>query len=241
MLYFDKIYYVNLDCDTKKNVFFIQQINKTIFKDKCERFVGVDGKTIDINTIDDSIITNDGRKSITSQKQKIYGVSLTYGSLGCALSHKKIWEECSQAKNPYLIFEDDIIPHKNFNNIFNKLYTILPNLSYDIFYIGYNEIPGFRKVTIDDVIAKPSGLITGTYGYIVTPSGAQKLLSVFPLNKQIDSSISANLNKFKVYCSNTKLVSASSSFGSKTQRSDSCKNNIQCVAYDNWNNLFKTV
>lgn len=236
---FDTIYYVNLDEDTSKNIFFLDQIAKTCLKGNCIRFPAVSGKEIDIDLIGDEIITKHGRNSIIQKKQKTFGISLTYGSLGCALSHKKIWEECQNKTKPYLILEDDAVPHKEFNNIFKSIVNKLSSIQYDIFYIGYNQIPGFKKVKIDNVISKPSGLITGTYGYIVHPDGAKKLLSIFPIDKQIDSSISANLNKFKVYCSTTQIIHASGKFGSKTQRDKSCINNIQKTQpFDNWNKLF---
>lgn len=236
---FDKIYYVNLDEDTNKNKFFLDQISKTCLKDKCVRFSAINGKDIDINIIDDNIITKHGRSSIIQKKQKTFGISLTYGSLGCALSHKKIWHECSDSTKPYLVFEDDAIPHKQFNNIFTQINERLSSIYYDIFYIGYNQIPGFKKVKLDDVFSKPSGLITGTYGYIVSPEGAKKLLSIFPISKQIDSSISDNLDKIKVYCSTTQIIHASSAFGSKTQRDKSCINNIQKLdPPEDWNKLF---
>lgn len=234
-----KIYYINLDSDVKKKNFFLEQVGKTCLKNRCERYPAIDGTSIDINKIDDTIITNNARQSIISQKQKVYGVSLTYGSLGCALSHKKIWEECASSNNTYVIFEDDIIPHPNFNNIFNQVLSQLNNIKYDIFYLGYNEIPGFRKTKINDVMSKPAGLITGMYGYLVSPQGSQKLLSVFPLNKQIDSSISDNLKHISAYCSTTNLISANISFGSKTQRANSCKNLVQKSNSDNWCKLFQ--
>lgn len=236
---FNKIYYVNLNEDTNKNKFFLDQISKTSLKDKCLRFSAVNGKDIDINLIDDSIITKHGRNSIIKKKQKIFGISLTYGSLGCALSHKKIWEECSKDNKPYLVFEDDAIPHKDFNKIFNDITNRMVSIKYDLLYLGYNQIPGFKKTKIDNVISKPSGLITGTYGYIVSPLGANKLLSIFPISKQIDSSISDNLAKFNIYCSTIQIIHASSSFGSKTQRDKSCINNIQKLNLsDDWNKLF---
>jgi GR25 family glycosyltransferase involved in LPS biosynthesis len=237
---FQKTYVVNLDEDKDKLKFFSEQISKTNIKNRYTRFPAISGKNLDINAIDDNIITTYARNNIISKKQKMYGISLTYGSLGCALSHKKIWEECVSATGSFLIFEDDIIPHNNFDKIFNSVCERLITLNYDLFYLGYNEIPGFKKSKLDDVISKPSGLITGTYGYIVSPKGAKKLLSIFPLNKQIDSSISNNIDKFNIYCSTIKLVSASSKFGSKTQRADSCKNNIQNNNInEEWNKLFQ--
>jgi glycosyl transferase family 25 len=236
---FAKIYYVNLDEDSNKNKFFLDQIAKTCLKDKCIRLSAINGKEIDINQIDNNILTKHGRSSIIKKKQKTFGISLTYGSLGCALSHKIIWEECAKDTKPYLVLEDDAMPSKEFNTIFTSILNILPSINYDIFYLGYNQIPGFKKTKVDDVISKPSGLITGTYGYIVSPNGANKLLSVFPISKQIDSSISDNLSKFIVYCSSTQIIHASRAFGSKTQRDKSCMNNVQkSDKLDDWNKLF---
>jgi GR25 family glycosyltransferase involved in LPS biosynthesis len=235
---FEKIYYINLDEDQNKKKFFIDQINKTLIGDNCFRFSAINGKNLDIDTIDNSIITDYAKKCITEKKQKVFGITLTYGSLACALSHKAIWEECSVSKKPFLIFEDDIIPIKNFNSIFTKILNVLYTIDYDLLYLGYNEIPGFNKTIINDVISKPSGLITGNYAYILSPVGAKKLLStIFPLNKQFDSSISDNISSFNLFCSTTKLISASYYFGSKTQRSNSCINYIQ--KQDNeWMKLF---
>lgn len=238
---FDKIYYVNLLADADKNEYFLKEIQKTELAGLCERFEAVDGRKIKIEDIGSDIITESARASIISQKQRVYGISLTYGSLGCALSHKKIWEECSQGNKPYLIFEDDIIVRPSFNNQFPKIIDKLQVLNFDLFYLAYNNIPGLRKTTIDAVITKPAGLITGTYGYIVSPKGAQKLLNIFPINKQIDSSISDNASKLDIYSATQKIIDVNTKFGSKTQRGESCINDnsqSDSLKKDNWYRLF---
>jgi GR25 family glycosyltransferase involved in LPS biosynthesis len=236
---FEKIYCINLDEDEKKKDFFSEQINKTLIGNNYYRFSAIDGKNLNIENIDDTIITDYARKCILEKKQKVFGITLTYGSLACALSHRTIWQECSVSKKPFLIFEDDIIPIKNFNSIFTKILNTLYTVDYDLLYLGYNEIPGFKKELINNVISKPSGLITGNYAYIVSPAGAKKLLStIFPLNKQFDSSISDNIKSLNLLCSTSKLISASLSFGSKTQRANSCINYIQ-KQDDQWMRLFR--
>lgn len=238
--FFQKIYYINLDDDVDKKQYFEKEITKSSLSSHCERFKAVSGKHIDLRLINSKIISSNARKDIELKKQKTYGISLTYGSLGCALSHKLIYEECSYDTKPYLVFEDDIILHKNFDPKLQELINVIQkkDISFDIIYLGYNEIPGFYKVDIDSVLSKPSGLITGTYGYILSPNGCKKLLDhIFPLNHQIDSSISHNLSKFNIYCTSTKLIQASTSFGSKTQMCDSCIN-IQSLEIDNWIKLF---
>lgn len=236
MNYFEKIYCINLDNDTEKLSYFNNELLKTNIKNY-ERFAAIDGSKLDLSLIDSTIITNHSRSNIKSKHQKVFGISLTFGSLGCALSHKKIFEECQHSSKPFLIFEDDIIVEKNFTNIFEQIIQRSPE--YDILYLGYNEIGGFRKKKIDDLLSVPSGLITGLYGYMLSPTGAKKLLStIFPLNKQIDSSICDNSSRLNLLCSTERILGVTHQFGSKTQRNKSCEN---IYAVDDWDKLFKKV
>lgn len=233
--YFEKAYYINLDEDVKKRQYFEEEIQKTSIKKICKRFDAVIGKYLDIRLIPDAIITQNAKKEILEKKQRVYGISLTYGSLACALSHYFIYQHCAKAKKPYLIFEDDAILHANFDQNLTGILNSISN-DYDIVYLGYNEIPGFGKDKISEFISKPKGLITGLYGYILSNRGAQKLLdNIFPLNKQIDSSISDNIGKFTMYCSTTKIVDVRIDFGSKTQQKASC-NNIHSHSEDHEDN-----
>ena len=110
-------------------------------------------------------------------------------------------------------------------------------INYDILLLGYNKIPGFTRLPVNQYISKPSGLITGLYSYILTNSGAKKMKHIFPLNKQIDSSISDNIKHFSIYCSSKPLFNVSIKFGSKTQQANSCINTVQKTD-PNWNKLF---
>lgn len=236
--YFDKIYYINLKEDRAKKTYFLSQIKNSVINTKCEKFSAISGKNIDIRLVEDHILTNNARNDILSGEQKRYGISLTYGSLGCALSHYILLKECSKSNRPFLILEDDIIIDNNFDKDLLSIINEINDIEYDICYLGYNEIPGFSKSPINSVISKPTGLITGTYGMIISPIGAQNILSsIFPLSKQIDSSISDNQHKLKLYCSTKKIISANTSFVSKTQRKESCKNYIN-QNDDPWYKLF---
>lgn len=244
--FFEKIYFINLDEDTNKRIYFENEIKKSSISKKCTKYTAVIGKYLDIRLIPDSIITESAKLDVMQKKQRVYGISLTYGSLACALSHYFIYQECRKSQKPFLVFEDDIIIDHDFDlNLTNVLLQI-QNKDYDIVYLGYNEIPGFVKTKVDDVISKPKGLITGLYGYIVSPKGAQKLIdSIFPLNKQIDSSISDNSELFTFYCSTKNIVRVKTDFGSKTQMNASCVNEYKHLPLvlsnikDNWEKLFQ--
>lgn len=239
--YLNKIYIINLTEDKNKYETVIKNISLSpLLNNQYERFNAVNGKYIDIRLLNDNILTDKAKEDIEFKKQKIYGISLTYGSLGCALSHYLLYKQILQHNKPSIIFEDDIILVDNFNQKIMVLMDHIQNLIYDICYLGYNIIPGFYKEDVNSVIAKPSGLITGLYAYIVTPQGAKKLLdNIFPLNHQIDSSISRNQDKLSLVCSTELLVKVRTNFISKTQKSASCENYCQTESISDWNKLFK--
>lgn len=243
--YFDKIYYINLHNDQNKKKYFEREIQKSnLLSKKCQRYEAVFGESLDIRIIPNHIISEAAKKDIQQTNQRTYGISLTYGSAACALSHYLIYEECAKAKSPYMIFEDDIIISESFENNLTKIINDIVEEKledYDIIYLGYNQIPGFHKKILNNNISRPKGLITGLYGYIVSNTGAQKLLkNVFPLEQQIDSSISNNIDKFSLFCSTQKIVGVRTDFGSKTQSQASCQNihNYKFALDDEWEKLF---
>jgi GR25 family glycosyltransferase involved in LPS biosynthesis len=242
--YFEKICYINLEEDKKKKEYFEKEILKSQFLSKmCHRYEAVIGKYLDIRLVPDAIVTPKAKNDIIAKKQKSYGISLTYGSLACALSHHLIYQECQNSHKPFFVFEDDIIIDENFDRDLSNVLDMVQSsrYSYDILYLGYNEIPGFQKKVINDIISEPRGLITGLYGYIVSSKGAKKLLdTIFPLYKQIDSCISDNRDKFELLCSTKNIIHVKTDFGSKTQLDASCKNiHNDITAYSEWYKLFQ--
>jgi len=239
---FSKIYVINLDRDKDRYEYVLSELkNKNSdLINHIQRFSAIDGRLINIASVDSSIITQTAKKDILNKKQRIYGVTMTYGSLGCALSHKKICEMCVEENNkPYLIFEDDIILYDNFDNHLLDLMNELEKIQYDIVYLGFHQIPHAKQTRINNVLSQPSGLICGTFGLILSPSGAQKILNIFPLNYQIDSSISHNLKNLKAYCHTLQIVQMNKSFKSNTQREYSTQNIYnKNDKNSSWNKLF---
>jgi GR25 family glycosyltransferase involved in LPS biosynthesis len=242
--YFDKNYYINLDEDKNKKVYFEKEVKKSKFLSKtCKRYEAVVGKFLDIRLVPDYIVTNKAKNDIIAKKQRVYGISLTYGSLACALSHHLIYQECQDSHKPFLVLEDDIIINENFDNDLARVLEEIEvnNHIFDILYLGCNEIPGFQKKVINNIVSKPRGLITGTYGYVLSNTGAKKLLNtIFPLYKQIDSCISDNVDKFDLLCSTRKIVNVRTDFVSRTQLDASCSNIlISPEEYSDWYKLFQ--
>ena len=112
---------------------------------------------------------------------------LSYGAVGCYLSHINIWKKLEFNNLDYfLIFEDDTLPKFNFTHLQEIIKNYLPN-DWDILLLGgiYNKCK-----YINDYVRKIYSFYE-THAYIINKKGALKLLSkAFPIKKQIDSFLS---------------------------------------------------
>jgi len=119
----------------------------------------------------------------------IMAINLTWGGIGCAMSHIQLWEQVARTNKSTLILEDDVFLSKRFHQRVDLL-----NVSPDDFSILYLGAPPFTYAS-----SKPHGMTNylrrvfdhnyGTFGYVVSPKGARLLLQMklLPLQYQIDS------------------------------------------------------
>jgi glycosyl transferase family 25 len=190
---FDKIIYINLDRRPDRNLNVIEQLKKVGMYEIAERFNAIDGKKIDLNNIDTNIITPKGIEF--AKKSEIIYTHLTVGAIGCAKSHREIYQKIIDENiNSCLILEDDITIDDNFNKKIKNVenYIKQNRLNFDLFFLGFH--PG---TTYDESMKYKT--VYGLFGYIVTKSGAKKLLDLFPITYQIDTEISRNTDKINIY------------------------------------------
>lgn len=195
----DRIFYINLDRrpDRDKHIRtelskHNQNKNQTLL-DITERVSAVDGSRLDLDDISKNIITSEG---ITAAKNKtnMEGISLTPGAIGCAMSHRNIWLRIKNDPNidNALILEDDIDLDKNFISKLIDYQNI--TIPYDILFLGYHPAT-IKYIQNKSNIAKK---VYGLFGYIVTKKGANKLLKIFPITRQIDTELSESFGKFNI-------------------------------------------
>jgi len=230
----DKIYMINLK--RKKNVadnslekLHNLNINNNIFK-KTEIFDAVDGQLLDKNDVNNKL-TLKAKYTLTNPSS--YNDIRTYGEIGCYLSHTNIWKEI--VNNNYsncIIFEDDVIPNVEYETIIKYLED-LPN-DFDIAYLGWwsrnniklDQVNNIKLDKVNNIKLdklnnnwsftnfnnKKKETVLGLYSYIISNSGAKKLLSkAFPIDVQLDTFVSLynNINKdFKRYLSTQQLFIA---------------------------------
>lgn len=139
------------------------------------------------------------------------GTKFTKGSIGCAISHHRLWQQTAEANEPVLVFEDDAAVRNDFSEALPALLAGLPEWDYLTF--GYNtdsildiEMSKGMSSALAFSPKRPSAEdqwhfvksgapvsvfrlnnCFGTCGYAISPAGAKKLLRLcFPMdNRQI--------------------------------------------------------
>jgi GR25 family glycosyltransferase involved in LPS biosynthesis len=129
---------------------------------------GVDAITGNYDELDFSVYPN---WNIPVKDNDWWSRDITPGEIGCALSHYSIWKYIVDNQiSSMLILEEDFHPIKKLKDI-NQ--SEIPE-SYDILYLGRNP-QGEDADTFSDSVVVP-GYSYNTHAYILTLSGAQKLL-----------------------------------------------------------------
>lgn len=179
------------------NVFIITLKDSTdrqkSIKNQCDKF-GIESTFIDaINgkSLSDSEISHYCNQEKAKQ---LFGRELLLGEIGCALSHKKIYQEIIDKNLSYaVILEDDAVIERGFKDIVSLI--IEKKIDWDIILLGHNR--GFKnKEVIDSIDSLWSryrlnnsyrlGFLVkgglGTYGYFISQKGAKKILDFLEYN-----------------------------------------------------------
>lgn len=180
----------------------INHKNKYNILHNLQRIDAYDGKLIkELTNLPFSVEISQNQKKNILNYGSVSGGMLSYGGVGCALSHRAILDII--IKNNYedtLIFEDDIEFIPNFSEL---LATLKIPSDYDLFYLGYSS--AYSTTPFDENINK-CHRVYGTYGIIISLKGAQKLvneLKLFnPLKYALDTAYYFNIDQCKInkYC-----------------------------------------
>lgn len=113
------------------------------------------------------------------------GYDLRDNEIACFLSHRAVWEECSQAKTPFLILEDDIKINKNIDGFLtanNYIEKIINAVNEDFLFVRLGNlfprefkqiIPIANDLKIVRYLRDPSTAM----GYLLSPVIAQQLIT----------------------------------------------------------------
>ena len=202
-----KTYILNLDRRPDRWDNFVKNSSELNFL-KYERFSAVDGDKV----------------SSTTQLQRIFNnndYNMKVGMVGCLMSHIKMYIELIYSDyDVYCILEDDIEFTSNFQNKFLNIFQQLKNNNWDLVYLGHHlrnlndkeysynnaSIPTIQKTNVYQSFQLSLG---GTIGYLITKSGAQKLLDFISETGStncIDTLQQKSSNILNIYYCNPHLV-----------------------------------
>jgi GR25 family glycosyltransferase involved in LPS biosynthesis len=199
----DKIFYINLDRRQDRRNHIQNLLKLHSFEDIAERIKAVDGSKLNLDKIPSTIITANGIKDAKNKKSRVF-VPLTKGAIGCAMSHMIAWQKIiDENLSSALIVEDDIRIHEPIKRKLHQYLSKAKELSFDILYLGYSPATLKYIIMPKNVDPKKEMFIRsketfGLFAYIVSRKGAEKLLKIFPIEKQLDTAISKALKNHNI-------------------------------------------
>jgi GR25 family glycosyltransferase involved in LPS biosynthesis len=118
------------------------------------------------------------------------------GYIGCAMTHYNLWKKFIESKEEYvIIFEDDISLSINIADKIDQIIQSIPQFkqsdkSLDILFLGHSVFPSFNsdkiaKIQNNDMVMidlNKQKYIGGFFGYIITQSGAKKMIDYIEKN-----------------------------------------------------------
>lgn len=119
-------------------------------------------------------------------------LTLTDSEYACAVSHIKIWKLIVSKNLPAaLILEDDAVLGKNFDTVLSAALREVP-AAWDMLYAGYFESELSKPTKVSEHIYESGNGVFGTHGYMLTQTGARKLLQLLPMVQPVDGFLAKN-------------------------------------------------
>lgn len=138
---------------------------------RCERFTAIDGA--------DLVLTDDIAHMFRGSE-----FPLRRAQTACALGHLALWTEVATGDGtPALIFEDDAVPGADFRSRLVEVCSLLEGRDDgpDVVFLGVSRFPDAAAPASPVQCVRPfdpAGLMGGTFAYVITRRGAQRLLEI---------------------------------------------------------------
>ncbi len=153
-----------------------------------KKFLGVDGKTIDIRKDDRVALCT--KRNILAKMRRSHEELDSVGGVGCALSHIAVWQWMVDTNQELcVIFEDDAVVPPDFveraNKCIQESVILKDPKKWDLWLLGGI----WENLTI--IPSEPKAVRVGEFAlfhaYVMTLHGAKRLLKdVYPIHSHID-------------------------------------------------------
>ncbi|CAE8584285.1 unnamed protein product [Polarella glacialis] len=227
-----QVLWLNLDRRQDRAAAHQQALVAAGLEDFAERVSAVDGRVVDLASVDTGILAEAGRQQACSPPEFVLGRVLTPGAVGLWLTwHSVLWRIIREAGpgDCFLVVEDDAEYHEGFGPAIFRLMEALDacDSEWDACAVGYIRsktrlvtIPWAEPILketedIDEVLRIPTKLCGATAILVHGADGARSMLeALFPVgpDSQFDLKISVALNskdcRLHMYAASSPLASA---------------------------------
>ena len=120
-------------------------------------------------------------------KEPYHGRPITYGEIGCFMSHWKVWNDVIEKKySKVVVFEDDVRFEPYFRSKMQRLLAELDaiKLNWDLIFLGRKILNSVTEPWLEnsDMLLHVN-YTYWTLGYMLSQTGAQKHVAEEPLSK----------------------------------------------------------
>lgn len=182
---------INLDrSKTRLNEFINQYKSIDMYKNvPLMRFRGYEGRRLNIR---DYVTWHQYQRILHLEEfnERYYHKDMNRGAVGCFVSHVQVMKALIQDMDVdyYIVFEDDAKPLTK--DVLERIQLLLTHEQndWDMILIGGTSLKSGR---VQSPYCKKIYYFWGLYGYIISKSGAKRILQhIFPIDMQIDSKLS---------------------------------------------------
>lgn len=131
-----------------------------------------------VKAIDGRLLSDEDRKSRFDygKSKKVYGRTLNAGEVGCALSHRKVYEQVLNGSEHYaLVLEDDIAIQLDLNLMpLEKIDKTMRSSRPRVLMLS-GDFSFYRKRPVIKIYSA-----VGAYAYLINKAAAKRILSINP-------------------------------------------------------------
>ena len=140
-------------------------------------------------------------------------IQMTRQEVAVALSHIAVWKRIASGEHSYtLVLEDDVCFRRDFAQFTDQAWEDLRDAHehsppFDMLYLSYKEVKTRAlKYDISDFVFRPYRGLWFLSGYVLSKSGARKLLSLLPVRGPIDLWINYQFEKLNVFATSKSVI-----------------------------------
>ena len=144
-------------------------------------FEAIHGKSTRVSALDERLFSPLARRYLPP------------GSIGCALSHVRVWQDVERGGAGCLVLEDDVLLPDSFVEDLRHRLPEVPS-DFDLLFLGSGKTaPGDIRRFVSRHVFEPFYPREGMYAYVISARGAKNLLAnLFPIhlaNGGIDTAV----------------------------------------------------